>query len=81
MNTATAQRKRVNFILKMETLRNLGDLIPSGERSSFVDEAINEKILTWGRKKAIEMLNESIKNETHIHTTKEILKILHEDRQ
>lgn len=55
--------------------------LPTGERSDFVNEAIEEKFTDWGRKKALEKLNESIKKEKKVHTTREILNVLHADRQ
>ena len=76
----TAQRKRINFMINISLVDKL-NTIPLGERSDFVNEAIEEKFTNWSRRKAIENLNESIKKEKKVHTTKEILKILHADRQ
>lgn len=76
----TAQRKRINFMISISLVDKL-TTIPLGERSDFVNEAIEEKFTNWSRRKAIENLNESIKKEKKVHTTKEILKILHADRQ
>lgn len=81
MTPATLQRKRVNLMIDIENLEKLEEMIPSGNRSDFVNEAIEEKFRRWGRRKALELMNLSIKNEKHIHTTKEILKTLHADRK
>lgn len=81
MNTATPSRKRINLMIDIEHLEKLEELIPSGNRSNFVNEAIEEKFRRWGRRKALELMNLSIKKERHIHTTKEILKTLHADRK
>ncbi len=79
MKRHTTQRKRANFMISMSLLEKLST-IPSGERSDFVNAAVEEKFTNWSRRKAIENLNESIRKEERVHTSKEILKTLHEDR-
>ena len=81
MSTGIAQRKRINLMIDIDNIEKLEELIPSGSRSNFVNEAIEDKFRRWGRRKALDLMNLSIKKETHIHTTKEILKTLHADRR
>ena len=81
MHTAVAQRKRVNFMINTKLLEELAGMVHAGERSDFVNEALEEKIVNWGRRKALELMNESIKKEKKFHTTEEILKVLHADRR
>lgn len=81
MNTATSQRKRANFMIDTPLLEQMEILIPAGERSDFVNEALEEKMIDLSRTKALARMEESIKKQKKVHTTEEILKILHADRR
>lgn len=81
MNTSTSQRKRTNFMINLPLLEQMEILIPSGERSDFVNEALEEKMIDLSRAKALERMEDSIKKQKKVHTTKEILRILHADRR
>lgn len=81
MDTATSQRKRANFMINVPLLEQMETLIPTGERSDFVNEALEEKMIDLSRTKALARMEESIKKQKKVHTTKEILKILHADRR
>lgn len=77
----SAKRKRVNFMIQMQILQELESLIPNGDRSAFVNEAIECKLVDWGRAKTFEEMEKSIKKQKKVHTTKEILKLIHEGRR
>lgn len=48
-------RKRVNFTIKIPLLHELDVLVPNGERSDFINEALEEALVRLSRKKAGEM--------------------------
>ena len=54
MNTSTAQRKRVNFMVETCVVNELSQTIPSGERSEFVSQAIEKALTQFSREKAYE---------------------------
>lgn len=77
MNTATyakSARKKVNFMVNESLLVELNIYIPAGERSDFVNQAIEESIAQYKNRKAFEGM-EKLRKKYHIHlSTKEIIK-------
>ena len=58
MKTSIEQRKKVNFMISVKVLHAMQKLVPAGERSDFVNKAIDDAMLYRGRKKAAEMMDE-----------------------
>ncbi len=81
MKTSLLPRKRTNLMINVALLEQMDLLLPAGERSDFVNEALEEKLIDLSRLKALARMNESIKKQKKVHSTKEILKILHADRR
>jgi len=52
MNTAVAQRKRINFMAEPSLLSEMEELIPSGLRSDFINEAIERALIHFSKKTA-----------------------------
>ncbi len=74
-------KKRVNFTIDIEVLGALNSLVKEGDRSEFVNDALQEKITDFGRKKAVELILKSKKTRGKAFSTEEILKIIHEGRK
>ncbi len=55
--------------------------IPAGERSNFVNEALEESLIRYGRRKAFEELDEFKKKHPLKMTSKQILKIIQDGRK
>ena len=51
--TTKPPRKRMNFMISISLVDKLST-IPSGERSDFVNEALEESLVRYGRRKAFE---------------------------
>lgn len=51
-------RKKVNYMMKNELLEKIEQFIPAGERSDFINEAVEEKIKDFMQKKAFEFFDE-----------------------
>ncbi len=69
------ERKKVNFMINQQILIKLEDAVPSGKRSDFVNQALEEALIHYSRKKAIEgmdILGKKIKLKI---TDKEIKKL------
>jgi len=77
MNTSTptkSARKKVNFMVNESLLVELNVYIPAGERSDFVNQAIEESIARYKMKKAFEGMDK-LRKKYHIRlSTKEIIK-------
>lgn len=78
---ASTKRKRVNFMIDQNLVEEMASLIPSGERSDFVNEALENALTIWSRKKAFELIDEAKKRDTKSYTTDQILEIIHNDRR
>lgn len=52
MNSSVAQKKRLNFIVEAFVAEELKEVIPSGERSGFVSQAIQKALVQFSREKA-----------------------------
>ncbi|QQR54329.1 hypothetical protein IPG41_03940 [Candidatus Peregrinibacteria bacterium] len=81
MIIAAARRKRINCMMDSDLLDRLGELIPPGERSDFVNEAVEEKLLRWGRQKAFEELEKFKAKHPLKMSNKQMLKMIHESRR
>ena len=53
MNYTTA-RRRMNFMLNVNLVDTLQQLVPSGERSDFINEAVEKALKCLSREKAFE---------------------------
>lgn len=81
MSTAVS-RKRVNFMIDLTLLEEMEGLVPAGDRSNFVNAALEEKLTEWSRAKAFELI-EAFK-QTHRHkkmTDEQLLKDIHHGRK
>lgn len=54
MATTLTQRKRLNFMVDHSVAQELNETIPSGERSDFVNMAIDQALIRFSREKAYE---------------------------
>lgn len=81
MTTTTTPRKRVNFMISLTLLEELEQVMPAGDRSNFVNEALEEKLIDFSRKKAFEQMEKSLKKQKKVHQNKDILKMIHEGRR
>ena len=54
MNTATIQRKRINFMADTSLLEEMEELVPGGSRSDFINEAIEQFLTRFSKKAARE---------------------------
>ena len=72
---STLDREKVNFMISKPVLLNLKSLIPAGERSDFVDDALDAALLQFQRKKAIEGMDAFRKKYKLTMTTAEILRL------
>ncbi len=79
--SSTITKKRVNFTIDIKVLDSLNSLVADGDRSDFVNEALQEKITDYGRRKAVEAILEAKKKPGKAYSTDEILKIIHEGRR
>lgn len=71
----TKNRKKVNFMIDKNILVRIEELLPAGKRSDFVNEALNESIIQYGRKKASEAMDEWASRNKLRLTTAEIIKL------
>ena len=74
-------RKKVNFMISKELLVELNQLIPSGDRSDFVNRTIKEALTRYSRQKAFEEIDKNRKNWKLKMTTEEILKLKNHGRE
>lgn len=81
MTYTTKTRKRLNFMIDENILKGLNSLIPAGQKSNFINEAIEEKIIKYGKQKAFESI-EIIRSNLKLNmNTKEILKAIKDGRR
>lgn len=72
-------RQKVNFMMSKELLAQFYQLVPSGDRSNFMNEALEEYLTRYGRQKAIEAMDRMAESgEFSKLSTKEFLKTRHE---
>ncbi len=60
--------KKANFMFRIATLEKLNGFIPNGERSKFVNQAVDEALIDFGRKIAAERMDK-FRKEAHWHMT------------
>lgn len=59
------KRRRVNVMLDVNLIDGLNELVPAGERSDLINEAIEEKMTQISRQKASEFMVEMRKKLKH----------------
>lgn len=69
-----SKRKRVNFMVDEEILKHLNEHCHSGDRSDYVNRALEESIKLENRRKAFELSEAFIKKHRIKMTTAEIIK-------
>lgn len=57
-STKPAKRKKVNFMIGEDVLVKMQMWIPAGERSDFVNSAIDDAMVKFCRKKAMDAMDE-----------------------
>lgn len=53
-----SKRRRVNIMLDVNLIDSLNELIPAGDRSDIINQAIEEKMTQLSRQKASEFMKE-----------------------
>ncbi|MBM2828173.1 MAG: hypothetical protein HW408_705 [Actinobacteria bacterium] len=76
VNTA----RKLNFMIRNEIARDLETLVPAGERSKIVNEALARELLSIRRRRLTEKLR-LLRDSGPSLTTKEIVAILKKDRR
>lgn len=76
-----AKRKKINFMISEETFENLEKLIPGGQRSDFINAAIEEMLIKQGREKAIDFFEEFKKKQKKSMDTRDIVKFIRHERR
>ncbi len=74
------KRKKVNFMIDEAILERLEALVPSGERSDFVNNAMEEAIAEHGMKQAMKFFSTLAKKEKKKWTGKNIVKFIKNER-
>ncbi len=69
-----SKRRRVNIMLDVNLIDSLNELVPAGDRSDVINQAIEEKMTQLSRQKASEFMEEMRKKLKHKTTTRQILK-------
>lgn len=67
-----SKRRRVNVMLNVNLIESLNELVPSGERSDLINQAIEEKMIQLSRKKASEFMVKMRKKLKHKTSNKKI---------
>lgn len=70
----TITKKRVNFTIDISLLNELNQLVAEGERSEFINSALEEKLTDYGRRKAAVMMEAAKKKLKLKVSTDQILK-------
>ena len=71
--------KRINFLLEEKLSKELDSLVPHGQRSRVVNEALKKELLKLKREKATEKLMK-IRSKGHKVSIEEITEVLKKDR-
>lgn len=77
----TAKRKKMNFMVNEDIIMRLESLIPSGGRSDFVNEAMEEALAAYGRKKAFEFIETFKKSQKKSWTSEKIVSFIKNERE
>ena len=70
-----SERKKVNFMVNKELLYKIQAIIPAGERSDFVNQALDDAIVKYGRIKASRAMDEFAKSHKISMSTEEFIKL------
>ena len=54
VSKARTKRKKVNFMVDLIVLDGLKNVVPEGQRSDFVNHALSEALVQFGREQAVE---------------------------
>lgn len=68
-------------MISMSVVEKLETLVPAGQRSDFINEALEENLAQYARRKAFEELDEFKKKHPLKMSTGQILKIIHDGRK
>ena len=71
----TEKRHKINFMVSNQIIIEMENLIPKGQRSDFVNKALQKELRNLGREKAIEEMDKMAKKIKLKTTTKEIIKL------
>lgn len=77
----TSKRKKINFMIDEDIIERLEQLIPTGERSDFVNSTINEALVLYGRRKAFDFFENFRKEQKKNWKTDEIVKFIRKERE
>ena len=72
--------RKLNFLIREEIARELGNLVPTGRRSKVVNDALAKELLAIKRRRLTERLL-SLREKGPILSTKEIVTTLKKDRE
>ena len=72
---STLDREKINFMMSRPVVMQLKKLIPAGERSDFVNTAMEAALLRFQRQKAIEGMEAFRKKYKLRMTTAEIIRL------
>jgi len=72
---STLDREKVNFMISKDVLAELKEWIPAGERSDFVNEALEEAVLDFQRRKASASMDAFREKNKLSMTTAEIIRL------
>lgn len=75
------KRRKVNFMVDEVILERLEALVPSGERSDFVNNAVEEAIKSYGRNKAFEFLEKFKKSQKTTWSSEKINSFIRKERE
>ena len=71
-------RKKVNFMVSKEILLQLNQIVPSGQRSNFINRALKEALTRYSRGKALQELDKIANSGEFKLSAKKFLKTRHE---
>lgn len=74
-------RRKVNYMMNEDILERMEKLVPSGERSDVVNQAVDEWLVRYGRRKAFEYFEQLKKKQKKAWSNDEIVKFIHDDRR
>jgi len=75
------ERQKVNFMLDKHIIVQINELVPAGKRSDFVNEALQDRLTGFARRKAFEDMRKMAKKTGFRMTTDEILKLKNYGRE
>lgn len=74
-------RKKVNFMINQEILEMLKKWIPAGDRSDFVNGALEEAVRRYRREKAFQLIDELREKSKLKMSTSEMIKLKNYGRE